>query len=248
MGECWAADLGGCSDKMSGEHLITNGVFLADAVRVKGLPWCPDFKTIGLASLVKKVLCVRHNSELSTADEGAIQLRNAILDTTALSEGRKLMAAGQSWPIERFRVNGFAIERWCLKTLITIAFGGPVPIGNAEAPGKPSRELVETAFDLRKFQSPRKGLYWMGNPGDTISTTEGVVVTTFSDSAQRLAGARYWFWGVNLLLILNHGPTGPFSFTSTDGKQTIQPKTVYRPQNIHIEVHKRPSHVLEFVW
>ena len=43
---------------------------------------------------MKNVLCARHNSELSTADEGAIQLRNAILDTTALSEGRKLMAAG----------------------------------------------------------------------------------------------------------------------------------------------------------
>ena len=97
MRACWAESLGGCSDKISGEHIITDGVFLTDTVSVRGLPWCPDFKTIGLASLVKNVLCVRHNSELSTADQGAIQLRNAILDTTALSEGRKLMAAGQSW-------------------------------------------------------------------------------------------------------------------------------------------------------
>lgn len=248
MRECWAASLGGCSDKISGEHIITDGVFLTDSVKVKGLPWCPDFKTIGLASLVRNVLCARHNSQLSTADVGAIGLRDAICDTTALSEGRKLMAAGKSWPIERFRVNGFAIERWCLKTLITIAFGGPVPIGEGDLPGKPSRELVETAFGLREFQPPRAGLYWMGNSEDTITSTEGVVVTTFSDDAQHLAGARYWFWGLNLLLVLKDGPSGPFSFVSTDGKQTIQPNTVYRPRGLNVGVHNRPSHALEFVW
>jgi hypothetical protein len=248
MRACWAACLGDCAEQISGEHIITNGVFLTDSVKVKGLPWCPEFKTIGLASLVKNVLCVRHNSQLSTADVGAIQLREAICDTAGLSEARNLMATGKSWPIERFRVNGFAVERWCLKTLITIAFGGQVPIGAGEVPGKPSRELVETAFGVREFEPPRAGLHWMGKAGDTVSATEGVVVTTFSDNTQRLAGARFWFWGLNLLLLLNDGVCGPFSFVSSDGKQKIEPNTVYRPRGLNIQVLNRPSHVLEFVW
>jgi hypothetical protein len=41
---------------------------------------------------------------------------------------------------------------------------------------------------------------------------------------------------------------GPFSFTSLDGKQTIQTKTLYRPRRLHIYVHDRLSHFLEFVW
>jgi hypothetical protein len=247
MRTCWATCLGDCSDKISGEHIITDGVFLVDAVKVKGLPWCLDeFKTIGLASFVKNVLCVGHNSRLSEADAGAIQLRDAICDSADLSEARKQMEP-QSWRVERFSVNGFAFERWCLKTLITIAFGGKIPIGDRDSPPwEPSRALVETAFGLRQFQSPRAGLYWI--EAGEIRATEGVVVTPFSGRANRLEGAKFWFWGIELLLVLNGGPTGPFSFTSPDGKQTIQPRTWYRPRGLNISVHDRLSHILEFAW
>jgi len=165
-----------------------------------------------------------------------------------LSETRTQMRP-QTWPIERFHVNGLAIERWCLKTLITIAFGGEFAIGNRDSrPGEPSRALVETAFGLRQFQPPRAGLHWMGDAGEVVNVQEGVIVTTFSGRAQRLEGARFWFWGLNLLLILNDGPTGPFSFTSPDGMKTVQPKTWYRPGAINISAHDRLSHRLEFSW
>jgi hypothetical protein len=249
MRMCWAGCLGDCSEKISGEHVITDGVFPADEVKVKGLPWCLDeFKTIGLASFVKKVLCVEHNSRLSEADNAAIGLRKAICDSASLSEARKLMPP-QDWRVDKFSVNGFGLERWCLKTLITIAVDGQVPIGDGDSqPGKPSRALVETAFGLRQFQPPRAGLYWIGEAGDTVSAQEGVVVTTFSNQANRLGGARFWFWGLNLLLILEDGPTGPFSFTSPTGEQMIQPNVLYRPRRLNIGVHDRLSHVLEFVW
>ncbi len=110
MRTCWAACLGDCSDKISGEHIITDGAFLADAVKVKGLPWCvDDFKTIGLASLVKKVLCADHNSRLSEADAGAIQLGKAICASAELSEARKRMPP-QEWPVRRFSVNGLRLS------------------------------------------------------------------------------------------------------------------------------------------
>jgi hypothetical protein len=249
MRTCWAALLGNCSDKISGEHILTEGIFLADGINVKGLPWCLDeFKTIGISSLVKKVLCTEHNSQLSDTDVAAIQLRKALCDVTGLSEARKLRPP-QNWPVETFTVNGFALERWCLKTLITIAFGGPVPIGETSRPGEPSGELIEIAFGLRKFQPPRGGLYWMGGIGDVVNTVEGVEVMTFTNYRKCIEGARFRFWGLNLLLVLSDGPVaGPFSFTSLDGKQTVQTKTLYRPRRLHIHVHDRLSHFLEFVW
>lgn len=249
MRTCWASCLGDCSDKISGEHIITNGAFLTGAVKVKGLPWCVDeFKEIGLASLVKNVLCTNHNSRLSEADAGAIQLRKALCDVADLSESRKRKPP-QDWPVKKFTVNGFALERWCLKTLITIAFNGGITVGDGDAPGgEPPRALVETAFGLRQFQPPRTGLYWIGRGGDEIKVIEGVVVTTFSNSANRLAGARFWFWGLDLLLMVSDGPPGQFSFRSADGNQTIQPKTWYRPGAINFDVSSRRSHSLEFIW
>ena len=249
MRTCWASCLGDCSDKISGEHIITNGAFLTDAVKVKGLPWCVDeFKEIGLASLVKKVLCTNHNSRLSEADAGAIQLRKALCDVADLSESRKRMPP-QDWPPEKFCVNGFALERWCLKTLITIAFDGKIPIGDGgSSSGETPRALVEIAFGLRQFQQSRTGLYWIGQGGDEVNVSEGVEVVTFSNSANRLAGARFWFWGLELLLMVCDGPAGQFSFTSVDGKQTIQPKTWYRPGAINFDVNGHRSHSLKFDW
>jgi hypothetical protein len=246
---CWASCLGDCSEKISGEHIITEGTFVIETVKVKGLPWCVDrFKEIGLASLVKNVLCTVHNSRLSEADDAAIQLRNAICDVAELSELRKRLPP-QDWPQEKFSVNGFALERWCLKTLITLAVGGKIPIGDGDSPsGEAPCCLVETAFGLKRFQPPRAGLYWIGRRGDDIKVEEGVVVTTFSDSADRIAGARFWFWGLNLLLLIIDGPLGQFSFTSAEGKQTMRPKTWRRPGAINFDVNGRRSHSLDFIW
>jgi hypothetical protein len=156
MRTCWAACLGDCADGSSGEHVITGGVFTVDAVKVRGLSWCPDdFKTAGLASFVKNVLCKAHNSRLSEADNAAISLRNAICDSASLSEKRKLLEP-QGWQVQRFPINGFALERWCLKTLINIAFGGQVPIGRGSPPGKPPNALVEIAFWAQAISTSRR--------------------------------------------------------------------------------------------
>lgn len=249
MRRCWASCLGGCSDKMSGEHIITSSSFLTDTVKVKGLPWClDDFKEIGLANLVKNVLCTGHNSRLSEADAAAIQLRKALCDVAELSELRRRMPP-QDWPLKKFTVGGFALERWCLKTLITIALDGTVPIGDGDSQqAEPPRALVEIAFGSKQFQPPRTGLYWIGQGGDEVRVTDGVAVTTFSNSANRLAGARFWFWGLGILLVVSDGPPGEFTFNSRGGTQAIRPKIWYRPGAINFDVSGRRSHALEFIW
>jgi hypothetical protein len=249
MRRCWASCLGNCSDKISGEHLISAGLFTQDSIRVKGLAWCrDDFKTVGLASLVRNVLCARHNSLLSEVDVGAIQLSKAILESESLSQSRNAMTPGH-WDATTYAVNGLAFERWCLKTLITIAFGGSAPIGNTtDKLGEPSPELVQLAFGLRHFEMPRAGLYWLGDVGGTPDVGEGVVVSTFLNAAQCLAGARFWFFGMTFLLILGSSLPAPFTFTSIDGKETTQPNVVYRPRRIGMDVKNRRSHVFSFGW
>ena len=72
MNDCWAQSLGDCSDKMSREHIFSEGVHFADKVFVQGLSWCKDEpREVGLSSLTAKILCKKHNSEISFADAAA---------------------------------------------------------------------------------------------------------------------------------------------------------------------------------
>ncbi len=84
--------------------------------------------------------------------------------------------------------------------------------------------------------------------GDEVRVIEGVMVTAFSNSANRLTGARFRFWGLALLPTVGDEAPGQFSFTSPDGKQTIYPKTWYPPGAINFDVKGRRSHSLEFIW
>lgn len=44
MGRCWASCLGDCSDKISGEHVITAGIHLSETMKVKGLPLVTEIR------------------------------------------------------------------------------------------------------------------------------------------------------------------------------------------------------------
>jgi hypothetical protein len=249
MDKCWAACLGDCSDKLSREHVITEGVFLSDDIKVKGLPWCrDDFKVIGLPNLVRKNLCVSHNSRLSELDNAAIDLRKAICSALDLSNSRTVLPPA-NWKIETFSVDGPRLERWFLKTLLSDAFGGEHLIGSESTqPGEPPPNLVKAAFGLARYGHQRAGLYWMGVPGQ-FETYEGVTFTTFLGKTHRLEGARFWFWGLEFVLALDEeGPIGRFSFTNRVTGETIEPTTTYRPRRLGMSVQSKESHVIEFKW
>src|SRR5690349_5685627 len=68
MKRCWAHTLGNCSDAMSREHVVSDSILL-DMVTVKGFSWCKDSpKSISAANFTSKILCERHNNELSPSD------------------------------------------------------------------------------------------------------------------------------------------------------------------------------------
>jgi len=248
MNTCWAACIGDCSDKISAEHIFTEGLFLENEVKVKGFSWCLDeFKAIGVATLVKKVLCTFHNSSLSETDNAAIGLIKAIRSTVELYNERATLGP-QAWQVQEFLVDGPKLERWFLKTFITFAYGGKFLIGgDSVQPGTPSAARVETAFGMRRFP-PGAGLYLLGDEGEQIQSEEGIVMTTFSGQADRLARARVWSRGFKFLLLLDEPPPGPFTFAAQNGTRILQPTARYHPPVIRWDIHGYLSHLIRFRW
>lgn len=116
MNDCWAFCLGDCSDKMSREHIISAAMFLSDTIVVQGLPWCRDErKEIGLSSFTKKILCTKHNSDLSVYDTAAKESIETLRESTRLSNLR-MEGKRKHTRIVHFPIDGVALERWFLKT------------------------------------------------------------------------------------------------------------------------------------
>jgi hypothetical protein len=121
---------------------------------VQGFKWCLNqAQSIGLSNLVAKILCKNHNSALSALDAAALDAFNVFREAIRLNQVReKLRKPAAHWNVQQMMINGPLLERWFLKTLINLSFGGDWPIAST-VKGIPSRELVEVAFGKRKFES-----------------------------------------------------------------------------------------------
>jgi hypothetical protein len=73
---------------------------------------------IGLASLTAKILCKKHNSDLSDVDAAGGKTFNALREMRRLANVRE-KRLHQRWSVFRDRVDGLEFERWCVKTLIS---------------------------------------------------------------------------------------------------------------------------------
>jgi hypothetical protein len=250
MKKCWAASLGDCSDKISGEHIVSAGLFSGGKILVKGFPWCQNEpKEIGLASLVKNILCTKHNSELSIADEAGVQAFDTFRESIRLQRVRLAMKPMQ-WRVSRFKLDGWQLERWFLKTLINVATKGPFPIGReSNSPGEPSLELVEIAFGLARFQA-RAGLYLLPQAGEKFMSEDRVAIIPFLNSEKKyLVGATFYFRGHPFVLYLgNEGLNDQIDFLDKDGKSLRRSNPIHHIRKIRFLNRKRLSHVVEIRW
>jgi len=259
MGECWAAPLQNCDGKISREHVITRGAFADDEILVQGFDWCRNAPAkISVNGLTRKILCVKHNSDLSTADEAGIRALEVFQEFFRLGTARS-EAKPRRWRLVRSTIDGFEVERWFLKTLVNVAFGREYPIGSPLQPEwRPSRELVEIAFGLRRFQ-PSAGLYLIGGEvGDNVNVNGRLQIMTFTDSDQKLVGARFLFFGFTFLIYLDvAGPRRHVEFLDAAGKVTPGHNLMYHPRAINFTLPKskrqrasdhRLSHILLIDW
>jgi hypothetical protein len=87
---CRAASPGDCGGKLSREHTISECLFPSGKVMVRGFDWCRNEpKTIGVASLVGRILCERHNNSLSELDSEMLKCFESIRESARWNDVRR---------------------------------------------------------------------------------------------------------------------------------------------------------------
>ena len=231
---CWAACLGDCCQKISREHTVSKGLFNTDEIIVQGFSWClKEPKAIGLGSLVAKILCEKHNNDLGELDSAAKDSFDVFREAVRLNHVRQKLKRPPIWNIRRLTIDGPRLERWFLKTLINLSFGGQWTIGlGSHAAGSVSSSLVKIAFGRREFENGA-GMYTIARAGQQMDSMDRVNFTPLTQ-ANNLNAARFNFRGLTFFLNLL-----PEKF-ETHGDSHL----LYRNVTHNWEVQGRLSHVV----
>lgn len=209
--DCWAAALGGCSSKLSREHIVSGGLWSAPVINVVGFPWCKDEPTrIGTASFVARHLCRHHNSRLSETDAEAKRVSEILSECASLLQKRSRRPDRIS-PVRRYQADGLLFERWLLKTLVNTALVKERRetkwIDSHGALGSPPYEIIRVAFGLQSF-SPPKGLYGAATLDEDVATGLQRLdfAPLFEESSRFLIGGVFTFFGHRFVIYAGNKP------------------------------------------
>ena len=111
---CWARGVSACDGGMSGEHVISRGLWVSKGIDVVGGPFGSNKRTIPLNGFVTKCLCTKHNSLASDLDSAALDAYCAIRETA------RIIREGTRTPVV-LKLDGWRFERWLLKTAFNYA-------------------------------------------------------------------------------------------------------------------------------
>lgn len=129
---CWARCLGGCSGKISGEHVVSKALFANEkSITISGVPWAEGEKKVGLNSAVANILCKKHNSQLNELDTTAGRVMDSV---------QACLSRGESSNIQ---IDGRLLERWLLKTMINLG-----QAGWSHETNEPIESIVQHVFGL----------------------------------------------------------------------------------------------------
>lgn len=203
---CWASCLGDCGEGMSHEHLISECLFPGGDIMVRGFSWCKDAaRPLRIERLKKRILCRRHNGSLSRVDSASKKSVLTMMEASDLFMTRNALRQ-RRWTVKHFDVDMLLLERWCLKTLINLNHIHGWQIGDeASNPHKPTQELIEVAYGLRRF-TDSKGLYIPGKAGDNITPDEGRFQFRAFTDGNRLIGGRFSLWGFPFVMSIFPSP------------------------------------------
>jgi hypothetical protein len=206
MAECWAKSIGNCSDKLSREHLVSEGVFPDQMLIVQGWRWCKNEpREISINGLASKILCKSHNSLLSDVDRAGIDAMNVFREADKVRKARAAIQRPMRWRIKTFTIDGSGLERWCLKTLINAMTEDEYKIGkDSEAIGKPSARLVRIAFGQERFKV-KAGLYGIGAVGAEWNLIDGFRLLPYIDSERTLVAGLFSIHGYQFFAASRRG-------------------------------------------
>jgi hypothetical protein len=160
MVECWAKALGGSSPVQSGEHLFSAGLFQGTMITVQGFHWCPEPKSVGLASLTANILCTTHNSGLSQLDSAALQTLNALAEAVRLSDVRAGLKPRKFWTPRPFAQVSALPERSSSSRGLPSCFGPAWSNRQVSTPSASlSRSIISAGSNLRLADHPHT--WWM---------------------------------------------------------------------------------------
>lgn len=154
------------------------------------------------------------------------------------------------WTVLKLKVSGVPLERWFLKTLITVAVNGQQPIGESAEVGKPSTNLVEIAFGHKRFQ-PHAGLYSVMNMGETRTSEDHVAITalSYNSNSTYIAGGRFLFRGFRFAICFNEdGLKTPLNCVTRDGQEGQYSNPMYHIKRLNFMHGKYPSVAVKFQW
>jgi hypothetical protein len=243
---CWAACLGDCSEKMSREHPISRSMFEGDEILVQGYPWCRETpQKTSVANLTRKVLCRKHNSDLSDIDKAGGDARKSFSQAVRSSafHGALPTVGGCHTAF----LDGFKFERWCLKALISLSFQGERPIGkNASGPGQVDEEIVRLAFGQSKFHSG-SGLYSIGSVGEKFSCSPSIRIGPFVSDEDYIFGGLFIILNFRFALMLEEMNAQRLNIIR-DGKSLMGTSEIcYRPLKMGVAIEGVPW-VFNFEW
>jgi hypothetical protein len=248
MSQCWASVLGDCSKKISREHLISRVAFSGDLVQVEGFPWCKGLpKVIGLESAVAKNLCESHNSRLSVLDAEIGHLQRTVEWHCSRYNTSNRRLAGR---LPRRELNAKLIERWLLKTLINMQYGGPYAIGpEATTAGQPSKDLVEICFGQRSFPT-RAGMYVAAFNGMNVTMTETFTFSPLHKLQSQILGGFFTAYGLHFFLALTKGGIPvPLVDIPNVGENWMRANLQWRFRKIRAHLQDGSlSHEIRFKW
>lgn len=239
MRQCWARSRGGCAGGMSNEHLISRGLFDDQVIEVQGFSWCRD-KTVrvGLSSLVSKILCQRHNSQLADVDAAGISAVKALRP-----EAKNLTVS----------IDGFMFERWLAKTAINLTYGGDQLLGvgaNGAEPGEASPYALAVVFGELPFTHHMGAYFLKHRQAHSVQPKSLAIRPLQKDGA---IGAMYFhLHGIDVALSLFPGHPLPQLEQLTDSpsfpSHMLDAEPVYRPSRCEADSESGYRRVVDIDW
>lgn len=223
--DCWASILKNCGRGKSREHYISDGIFDAHTVTAFGLPWCRNEPvTIGMRNAVAKILCAKHNADLSKFDAEAAKL------------SKFLVANVLDAPLAEASIslNGRYLEKWALKTFFNLGYIRGL---HREQPNRidPPPHLVRHLF-LNEPVADGVGLYFVTGKVSNADFGSGLWWNAIQnpDNKAEIYGMTFTFFGIRFVVsippiraeekIAQMGLVKDFDYSSA--------KILYRPPNI----------------
>jgi len=245
---CWASELGGCSPKLSGEHIFSKGLFSDEHVTVEGFSWCKEPRRIGIGALTANVLCTTHNNLLSEVDNEATVFFRCLRESARLSGVRGRLRQ-KRWNAKRVRVSGVVLERWFLKTLINLRFCHPDEFSWPAEPvaetGKIPASWVRRAFGEEPLPE-RVGLYSAARVGAPVYLSDTVAFSPLTNGGQLMAGLLE-FRGLQFVMSLvpmKEGTTVPWS----EDERWCHAQLTYHQAQIEFKAGAYRSSLIDIDW